>query len=72
MNRPNVSKHKPSSSAAQKRKGVSSQGDYKFEFNPLLKLAQTQDQQPTYKPTNQIIIDLNPTSSADLTYPMLP
>lgn len=43
--RPNATKPRNSVSAAQKRKGMPSQVEYKFDFNPLLK-------QPTQAQTN--------------------
>ncbi|KAH7836912.1 hypothetical protein Vadar_007340 [Vaccinium darrowii] len=68
--RPNVQKPRTSVSIAQKRKGPSTHADYKFDFNPLLKQqTQAQAAKVSFKPTDAIIIDLNPSNIPDFTLP---
>lgn len=57
---PNAVKPIVYNSVPQKRKGSCLRNEYKFDFNPFLKQpAQNQIVQPSYKPTNTIVIDLN-------------
>lgn len=59
--------------AAQKRKGIPSQADYKYDFNPRLKQqTQAQTRQPIFKATNSIVIDLNPNPPSDIAIPDAP
>lgn len=70
---PNVLKPRTFTPVAHKRKGTYTHADYNFDFNPLLKQqTQAHFEKPTFKPTNGIIIDLNPSSPLDSILPDAP